>query len=246
MGNERNIDGVALAGIAGRSCFYPCAWKDWDEIIEAFGNVIDDFHFVDVNYQFARPTPIKSQAWHLLPQESRLIGPAVDRLRYIYDGKRRYRELTPAWLRETYINLESDRTIRVTRRRGFGEYALDELPDGGLGVFCHRGDSAVESGSGAAFLANRKRSHPPLSNLFDKLKRKLAFPALIVSDGSNTSIRQLSEPCFVPTGEKTVDSGATEFEYFGLHWQRVGELNVDMHRPTFVWRVELPQCMEDC
>lgn len=226
-GLRRTLDMEALYGITGRSFFYPCAWQDWNEMLDAFGDVIDDFHFADVNYQFAKPMPIEHPRWKLLPDQSTLIGPAFDSMRSVEDVKHRYRDITPAWLRERYINPESGRTIHVTRRRGFGEYALNELPDGSLGVFCHRGDSGIELGSSVCFLGNQKKRHEPLSNLFNKIKHKLAYPALIVSDASNTTIRQLS-----------VASVEVEFDQFGLHWKRVGELNVEEHRPTFVWQVE--------
>ena len=226
-GLRRTLDMEALYGITGRSFFYPCAWQDWKEMLDAFGDVIDEFHFVDVNYQFAKSMPIVNPRWRLLPDQTALKGPAVDTLRTIENVRHPYRDITPAWLRERYINLESSRTIQVIRRRGFGEYALDELPDNSLGIFCHRGDSGIHAGSRTSFLANQKRSHQPLSNLFEKIKRKLAYPALIVSDASNTTIRQLF-----------VSSVEMEFDHFGLHWRRIGELNVEEHRPTFVWQVE--------
>lgn len=237
-GSIRQLDMQALQRVAGRSFFYPCAWEDWYEPMEAFGNLIDEFHFVDLGYQFSRPVPIQSERWVLQPEYSALIGPAVDSMRFVVYGQRRYRELDPAWLRERYVHSATGRAIHVTRRRGFGQIALDELPDNSLGVFCHRGDSSVESGSCTWYLANRNKSYAPLSRLFDKIKRKLAYPALIVSDGSNTSIRQISECCIDRAGGVKVDSLATELDCFGLHWQRVGELDVAMHRRTYVWLVE--------
>ena len=81
-------------------------------------------------------------------------------------------------------------------------------------------------------------SYRPLSRLFDTIKRKLAYPALIVSDGSNTRIRQITDCCVERSYRKQTLSLVTEFDYFGLHWQRVGELNADRHRRTYVWLVE--------
>ena len=234
----RNLDMNALERVAGRSFFYPCAWEDWNEPLDAFGDLIDEFHFVDVGYQFSRPVPIRSDRWVLQPEYSGLTGPAVDTMRFVVNGSRRYREIDPAWCRERYLDRTTGKAVSVTRRRGFGQIALDELPDNSLGVFCHRGDSSVEGGSCTWYLANLNKSYAPLSRLFEKIKRKLAYPALIVSDGSNTSIRQIRDCCAERAGGEQTLSLANEFDHFGLHWQRVGELNVDLHRRTYVWLVE--------
>ena len=235
---RRSLDKDAMQGIAGKSFFYPCAWEDWYEPLDAFGSLMDEFYFVDVGYQFSDPVLIKSSRWALLPEHSDLQGPAVDYMRIRDDGLRKFRDISPAWLRERYVDGRTGRSVQVTRRRGFGQIALDELPDNSLGIFCHRGDSSVEGGSATWFLANRNRYYPPLSRLFDKIKRKLAYPALIVSDGSNTSIRQLCAPCFALDDVATRDMFMKEFDSCGLHWKHVGELTVDAHRRTLVWRVE--------
>jgi hypothetical protein len=234
----RNLDMNAIKKVAGRSFFYPCAWKDWIEPLDAFGDLIEEFHFVDLRYQFSRPVPMESTRWVLQPEFSSLTGPAVDKLRIVVSGERRYREIEPAWWRERYVDRTTGRAVRVTRRRGFGQIALDELPDNSLGVFCHRGDSLGEGGSGTWYLANHNMSYSPLSRLFDTIKRKLAYPALIVSDGSNTRIRQITDCCIERSYRKQALSLVTEFDHFGLHWQRVGELNADRHRRTYVWLVE--------
>jgi hypothetical protein len=97
---------------------------------------------------------------------------------------RPYRELEPGRLKQVYERARDCRSLTVVRRRGFGEYALDEFPNRSIGVFVHRGDSPGEGGSNTYFLANKKLDHRPLSRLFDKLTQKLADRALIISDGS--------------------------------------------------------------
>jgi len=63
------------------------------------------------------------------------------------------------------VNLQTNREISIIRRRGFGQYALNEFPDDSLSIFCHRGDSSGEGGSGVRYLDNIKIKHPPLSML---------------------------------------------------------------------------------
>ena len=235
---QYSLDDSIFDGIPGRSFFYPCAGNDWDEPLAAFAAWFDEFHFVDLYYQFSRYSLIKSSGWTLVPASTTRDGPADDAIRYVLTDSSSYRDISPAWLRETYACQQSGRTVRITRRRGFGQYALDELPDASLGVFFHRGDSSGEGGSNTWFLANRKAGHPPLACLFDKIKRKLAYPALIVSDGSNTNIRQLRMASQASDSNSQTGSVDTAFDCFGLHWRQVGEIGVSPRGRTIIWRVE--------
>lgn len=232
------LDDSIFIGIPGRSFFYPCSGSDWDEPLAVFSDWFDDFHFVDLRYQFLPVSPIQSHQWMLLPTSTTLKGKAVDSIRHIETETSRYREICPAWLRQVYECAKSKRTICITRRRGFGQYALDQLPDGSLGVFFHRGDSPGEAGSNTWFLANRKASYTPLTCLFDKIKRKLAYPALIVSDGSNTTIRELQMASKASDLNSKKCSVGTAFECFGLHWCQVGEIKGSYRSRTIIWRVE--------
>lgn len=225
-------------GIPGRVLLYPCAGSDWLALLDAFGDHIDEFIFVDLYYQFSELPPIAHSRWQFLPGHSVLTGPSQDNCRSVEDGAGHWREIEPAWLREKYQDAHSGRTIQVTRRRGFGQYALNELPDGSLGIFCHRGDSMGEGGSNTYFLSNRTKRHPLLSNLFDKIKRKFVYPALIVSDGSNTFIRRLKKAATAPKNSLIESIGMTEFVCYGLRWQRVGELNSSSINRSIVWRVD--------
>lgn len=97
-------------------------------------------------------------------------------------------------------------------------------------MFLHRGDSSGEAGSSTFFLSNKRMHHPPLSMLLDVIKRKLSCPALIGSDGSNTTIRQL-----FAAGEG--DESILHFSSHGLVWKRVGALKARDCRHTVVWQV---------
>lgn len=232
MHEHKELFGSTLcAGLACRSLFYPCAGNDWSVVLNLFAEHIDSFMFVDTQYQFDRIRPIEVAGLELLPASTHLRGEAYSPLERIPSYGRRHRHVEPAWLEETYLHQGSGRHIKVTRRRGFGQYALREIPDGSLGVFFHRGDSMGEGGSDAWFLANRRRNHPPLSHLFRTLKRKLAYPALIVSDGSNTDFGPLKEAA------QDYERAPDRFELEGLSWVRAGAIAEDGRRKTVIWRV---------
>ncbi|KDB52906.1 hypothetical protein X805_15100 [Sphaerotilus natans subsp. natans DSM 6575] len=213
----------------GSAFIYPCAGSDVVGPIEHFGQQMETFVFVDIRYQFSRFEVRKPAGWHEDPDSVLIEGPLRSGISPVFlDGQRHYRHIKPAWRHSQYVHAATGRTIDVVFRRGFGQYALHEMPDESLGVFFHRGDSLGEGGSGVFFLANRHKHHAPLSNLLDVIKRKVAYPALIVSDGSNTSIRAL----------QAAGHGDTSVQVFfrhGLRWERVRTLN----RGSVVWRVEL-------
>lgn len=239
LSGETTLDDSVFTDIPGRKFIYPCSGTDWNKPLAVFSGRFDEFHFIDIHYQFSRPVVIERPGWTLIPAMTVLDGLAIDSIRHVQCGGHDHRDISPAWLQEVYECQRSGRTIRVTRRRGFGQYALDEIADGSLGVFFHRGDSTGEGGSNTWFLANRKRRHPPLACLFEKIKRKLAYPALIVSDGSNTDISQLRKAAeeSSATAEASL-AGKKEFEFSSLRWQRVGEIGSARGRRTVVWRVE--------
>lgn len=172
-----SLDVALLRTLPGRIFFYPSAGSDWMEPLTQFIEWMDEFRFIDIRYQFKNARPIPLGGWDLLEDSAVLLGPAVSRGHILQDGKGcEFRHIEPAWLSHAYRNPRDGRQVLVTRRRGFGQYALHELPDSSVGVFWHRGDSAGEGGSNVWYLANRPRRHPPLSNLFEVIKRKLAYP----------------------------------------------------------------------
>ena len=68
------------------------------------------------------------------------------------------------------------------------------------------------------------------SPLIGRIKLKLETPALIASDGSNTSIREL-------VAAANGDTAITAFSRHGLAWERTGSLPGPLSRQTVVWRV---------
>ena len=226
------FDSALLRDLPGRIFLYPCAGKDWSQAVQVFGEGLDELRFVDINYQFRTPAPIEVDGWSSIAGAESLSGPAIANMTTRADSSgRRYRNIDPAWFSEMYRHQGGGQTVRITRRRGFGQYALHELPDASLGVFFHRGDSDGEGGSGTWFLANKKRSHPPLSMLFDVLKRKLAYPALIASDGSNTTVKALRDTAQEKAGPPDT------FVAMGLRWQDVGHMLGKHSRLTVIWKV---------
>lgn len=227
-------------GIAGRRLFYPCAGNDWAEPISLFADWIDSFQFDDICYDFTHPVDLPIDRTRYLLQAQTLAGPSSCRPQFREDeAGRSYRFITPASLTETFWDTRLRRTLQVVRRRGFGQYGLNRLPDGELSVFIHRGDSLGEGGSNTWYLANRPARHPPLANLLEALKRKLSSPAIVVTDGSNTRIDRLRSTY----GRRRRDSPSKPhqigdvFTYAGLSWLCVGQIGHSARGPTFVWKV---------
>lgn len=210
---------------------YPCAGMDIPDVIHTLGHLFDTFLFVDIRYDFGRADIPPLSGWEEVLGTRRLLGKPADHVSCVQSGVRRFRYVEPAWLRADYRNFQTGRIIEIILRRGFGQYALQELVDGTLGMFLHRGDSSAEGGSGVFYLANRRMSHTPLSMLFDTIKRKLTNPALIASDGSNTKIRELS---LAGGGDNSI----TNFTRFGLLWQKTMTVaRPGDNRLTVVWTV---------
>jgi hypothetical protein len=215
----------------GTVFMYPCAYKDIPIPFGAFASEVDTLLFVDINYNFNQFEPPCVAGWTLLPGSISVEGARASRCTRVNEGNSRYRSLAPGWLRASYQRDASpDKTVELVLRRGFGQYALRELKDGQLKCFLHRGDSSGESGSGACFFANKKMRHPPLSNLFDYIKKKLTPTALLGSDGSNTAIPELLR---ASQGERIC-----EFRAMGLKWVWKYDLGALPYRgQTVIWEV---------
>jgi hypothetical protein len=215
---------------SGKLFMYPCAGQDIPAAVEAFGHLFDTFLFVDINYRFKPEFVPLIHGWEMVPNSWQLYGAREGRARRVEDERRGHREIEPAWLSLTYRHTETGRKVEVVMRRGFGQYALREMADSSLHMFLHRGDSGGEGGSGTCFLSNHRMDHPPLSMLLDVLRRKLAYPALIGSDGSNTSILQLAS---ASAGNDSI----VQFTSNGMVWRRTGTLPSRPSRQTVVWEV---------
>ncbi len=207
---------------------YPCAGNDISEPVRAFGELYDTFLFVDLKYCSVSKVP-EISGWSEVRGSQRRFGSVNSSIRFDQDGQSKFRVVDPEWFCSDFINETTGRRILLIRRRGFGQYALHELPDASLSMFMHRGDSTGEGGSNVFYLANRKTSHKPISNLLDLIKRKMKNPALIASDGSNTGISKLRDAA---NGVEAIDS----FTSHGLKWQLQQASGLISSR-TKVWEV---------
>jgi hypothetical protein len=160
-------------------------------------------------------------------------GMAPDAARRVAANSRRW---WPGRLIEFYGREDDARRLKIVRRREFGQCALSEFADRSIGIFVHRGDSEGEGGSNLFFLAN--------TPLYDKLSRKLADTALVVSDGS------LVEPSFLrkfhrPKKEKSGFDAyrfhkKKHYPFDPFDWRCVGYLG-QRNGPTLVWQLTRTQ-----
>ena len=176
-----------------KTLFYPSAGNnDWKIAFEQFKNSIDKFIFVDINYNLNN---IEEFTKYFLSvgniEQKNINGDFNTKVKIFHMNNKTFRDIEPA-----YYSLDiSFNGIKkqIIFRKGFGQYALNELDDDSLDIFYHRGDSKGEGGSNVFYLGNRNATHPPLRELFNKLKDKLKNDSLIVSDGSNTDSKSLKK-----------------------------------------------------
>ena len=215
---------------SGKVLLYPSAGSDFADAVDKFGDWIDTFVFVDLSYRLLDfKAPVLS-GWFLNRDRVSFfkVPPSMDRAQQLESSS--HRQIDPEWLFLPYSRIGTNRKITIVLRKGFGQYALHEIEDGGLSVFMHRGDSPGEGGSNVFYLDNRKRRHPPLSNLLDVIKRKLTSPGFVVSDGSNTSIAAL----YTMGGDES-----QSFQSHGLIWCFESLMPGGGNgRKTRIWRIE--------
>lgn len=227
------IDSDWLERVKGLRFLYPSSGSDIEEPVRVFADYVSRMTFCDIcnGYGFKESSLLKS----LVRNPSRDYGDPFSRMTY-RTIPQRHRWIEPS---RVEFDLTTRRgTIELSFRRGFGQYALLEEPDGMLGIFMHRGDSPGEGGSNVRFLGNTQKAHEPLSNLMQKLAKKLAKNAIIVSDGSNSHVS------FVRKFYDKPISSEEAFEYFrgrefyrlGYAWRVIGFLS-RRYGPTLVWGV---------
>ena len=178
------IDKSLLEKVRDTALFYPCSRYDLFVPIEVFSPYVTDFWFVDCGY-FPKWAPadkvkpvLKDDGRYELLSENIDGPPGWSFANY---------DITPCIKTECYRHLESDRIIRVHRRRGYGFSALryeKKIPT--LGVFFYRGDCGGEGGSGNWWL---EQDH--LDDVFDKLIDG-GLLALDGSDGKAYRINRLN------------------------------------------------------
>lgn len=220
------IDPVWLNLIRGKILFYPASGNDTSPFIDAFTPYVTDFHFNDLIYTSAHDEAfVASERFEVIQS---LEPPRELRDAPVKLSLRCWRNLEPSvliqYLRGEGINL----TVR--RRRGFGQYALQELPERSIGVFVHRQDSMGDGGSNMWFLANRRKRHEPLSNLWEKLSLRLADSAIVVSDGSLTNFKFLQSAALAKQ-----DDTLSIYSQGGFTWQQIGNFPTGSYRRTLVW-----------
>jgi hypothetical protein len=223
-----------LEATRGSMLFYPAAGSDYAEALAIFQDYVDTFWFCDIAYpgDVMFPANLRLVARRQSGYPMAVIESRIDK------DKRPYNFLEPSKLVETYERADG-RQLAVIWRKGFGQIALSkEFNDRSLGVFMHRGDSPGEGGSNVYFLANKKARYEPCSNLFDKLARRLKDKALIISDGSNSSIRRRRLRRFhnkpVEGREAFSYHQGRTFSFGGFDWTCVGWLS-KKNGPTLVW-----------
>lgn len=218
--------------------FYPAAGSDYADPLEALNGYLNTFLFCDVNYprRLSMGLIFKDKNSHLFVRRERSGMPNAMMEKRRDSRNREYWFLEPSSLLDVYEQ-SGDKPLHIIRRRGFGQMALTkEFAPRSIGVFMHRGDSRGEGGSAMFFLSNKIRRFEPIGNLFDKLSARLADKALVITDGSNTSISNLSK------FHRQDVKGSVAYEYhrgkdfvFGdFHWSCVGWLS-NRYGPTLVW-----------
>jgi hypothetical protein len=217
--------------------FYPAAGSDYLEPLTIFQDHIDTFWFCDVGYANGLDlcAVLPKDEFRIIQREKSGAPTAIKERRKAENGLC-YWFLLPSKLIESYERTDG-RRLTVVRRRGFGQIALsEEFDDCSIGVFMHRGDSPGEAGSNVYFLANKKTRYERCGRLFDKLARRLKGKALIISDGSNSSIGWLRRFHHKSNAGHEAFSRyeGRLFNYGGFLWTCVGWLS-GKNGPTLVW-----------
>jgi hypothetical protein len=225
-----------LRAVAGKSFVYPCAGDDILEPISIFAPHMADLWFVDICYPRGLRMPPAIQSPSEL--ECSLVKTKIDGAPLAQMERRGdHRFLPPSRLIESYVRKDNT-SFRVIRRRGFGQIALqEEFSDRNIGVFFHRGDGGE---SNVSFFENKPRRYAPLSNLLSLLRRRLAEPALVVSDGSTTSRRHPVAQFFdspITSAEAFDRIAGRQWIVEGQRWTCVGYVG-RRYGPTLVWAVE--------
>lgn len=231
--------------LEGKTLYYPAAGDDYFDAFNLFKEKISKFTFCDLHYPRGltlKPMLSPNDGYQLISSER--SGKPYSQITYRVDRScGEYRWLHPSKLTETYID-PNGKLLTTIRRRGFGEYGLSELNVGELGVFMHRGDSPGEGGSNLWFLANKTRNHPPCSMLFNVIASKVLDKLVIVSDGSNSRIPQLTQyqryqfKYYRLDGSTLYEQRSTlTFSKYGFEWKCIGWMT-RRYGPTLIWGLE--------
>lgn len=216
-----------LEAVGGKLLFYPAAGPDMAPFVTLFAPAIRDFRFNDLWYYSTRSDELLTPAFERVTVLAKPDPDVRDQpVQRIDNGSGVFRDITSSVLVERFVGPSGE--ITISRRKGFGQYALGELPERSIGVIVHRSDSEGQGGSNTWFLANRNARHPPVGRLWEKLSQRLADRA--VSDGSLTDFKFLK-------ATKNVDAKSLYERGFGLRhegfdWRCVGYMT---DRPSAIW-----------
>lgn len=216
------------------SLYYPAAGCDWKEFIETFRCHVSKYIFCDLHYpKRLKLNKISEKIADLKLLSSMITGVPDNELVNV----KGYRELDPSWLIERYADQLNNRTLEVTRRRGFGQCGMLEQPSKSISVFVHRGDSPGESGSNTFYFRNAVANFPPLTHLFNSLCDRLTDECLIISDGSNVGKRFMNRwhrKSEITDAELLKCYSGKTWTFGNFEWRLVGRVS-DNYGPTLVW-----------
>ncbi len=140
--------------------------------MRAFGALVDEFWFVDINYYVRRTPRVRGFRIEDLQTKELVIGKSKLAVK-----------------NNQFRHPHFNHNLNLNFVTGDGETAFDDLfckPDSlhELSIFFHRGDSQGESGSNVYWLHDADADGNPKGHLKTVLD-KLANPGLICTDGSN-------------------------------------------------------------
>ena len=235
MENEFTINEDALKAVEGTTLFYPCSGTDLVVPLQLFSPTVSEFWFVDVAYfrNGERADQVEAALsgeddYELI--EKTIDGPPTARMemRTIPNTRRQYPYLEPCVLTETYCHRPTSKTVKIHRRRGFGECAFDKVISS-LGVFFYRGDSEGEGGSGYHWLWPKT---------LRSVLRKFVSGGLLVTAGSQHDSRKYRE-LWRFHGEKVGKEAMQLVKAFsrdGCSFACVGYAG-QRYGPTLIWQV---------
>ena len=147
-----------LERVKDSALFYPCSGNDLLTPIELFSPYVTDFWFVDRGYFSPGHQDTKFYGFDVSANKQRSV--LEENSRYELLAKEvvgpptwspENRDITPCILTKTYRHIQTEREIKIRRRRGYG-YSAFRSEINALGVFFYRGDSHGEGGSGNLWL----------------------------------------------------------------------------------------------
>jgi len=242
---EYYIDPEWLEAVRGTRFFYPASGRDIEQPFQALRSHIDEFTFCDIRYVFRESDePTLDAVPGCKRVGCKITGTDIPQFRNMYHFYEACRDsemfhAKPLRGIERYA-AGGKRRKTITRICDFGEIAIDrEFEDRSLGIFMHRGDSRGEGGSDVWFLG---RIEPSLigfkARLFERVLAKLRNRALIITDGSNSTLDLLvNDRYHRPQGGWRPEHLRGMGGYAGgFEWQMVGWLP-PRYGETRVWGV---------